>query len=77
MLPLLAVLGLLHATSALHLGLRSPLNQWRTLKMTSNKFSYDPAVGIAVEPLRFRKCTKQLSTLGISDSILNRDMNVS
>lgn len=45
--------------------------------MTSNKFSYDPAVGIAVEPLRFRKCTKQLSTLGISDSILNRDMTVS
>ena len=45
--------------------------------MTSNKFSYDPAVGIAVEPMRFRKCTKQLSTLGISYSILNSDTNVS
>ena len=65
MLTLLAATALLHAVSALQPGPRSPIRPWNTLRMTAKKFSYDPAVGITVEPMRFRKCTKQLSTLGM------------
>lgn len=50
--------------TALQLHGRSMLRRGVALQMGPKKFDFDPAVGIEVVPRRFKKSTKQLSTLG-------------